>query len=644
MRPQGKQSRAGLREDARLAGESTILHGMVHGTLGRLAHLFAGPVLACWLLSAGGVFAQVIPLQHGIATTHAIAAHGEPALPPDFAHLPHANPDAPKGGLIVIGVAGSFDNLNPLIPRGQTHWPIRQLVYESLLMRNEDEPFSLYGLVAHGIELAHDRRSVTFHMRPAARFSDGTPLTAADVAFSFALLREKGLPTLRSYYAEATPHVLGAHSIRFDIAEGSDNRELPLLLGLMPILPQRHTDASLFGETTLKPLIGSGPYVFGAIAAGASITLEKNNKWWAADLPVMRGLYNFAQIRYDFYRDRGTMFEAFRNGLVDIWFEDDPVRWKREFGFPAVVHSRVKLEECIGGLPRALDAIAFNTRRPALADVRVRKALWLLFDSKWINDHLYASGYEPSYSLFPKSEISAFGRAAGVSERALLAPFPDAVDLPIMDGRWQPHVSRGAGLDREGMKAALALFEAAGYRLRGGRLMTPANEPFRLEVIAVRRDQERLLLAYKRMLDAAGIELVIRLVDSAQFEQRRQTFDFDLIPWRWHGTISPGSEQLSRWGSAAAGLPGAFNLAGVRSKAADAAIDALIAAQTREELVASARVLDRIIMSGAYILPLYHLPGQRIARWSYIGKPERDPLACHTIATWWRGPETGGRR
>jgi peptide/nickel transport system substrate-binding protein len=574
--------------------------------------------------------------------TYAIAMHGKPALPPGFAAFPYANPDAPKGGRLTKGILGSFDSLNPFngkglpVPEGQ----IRGLVTESLMARNYDEPFTLYGLLARSVETDAERTYVTFELDPRATFSDGAPVTADDVVFSWQLLRDHGHPMKhRGYYSKVKAATApGPRTVRFDLS-GDDDREMPLILGLMPILPRHAVDAGRFEETALTPLIGSGPYVVSEVDAGRSVTLRRNPGYWGRDLPVNRGLWNFDTVRLDFYRDGSSLFEAFKKGLYDFNPETDPGRWETGYDFPAARDGRVVKEEFPYGLPKVMTALVFNTRRPVFADVRVREAISMLFDFEWINRSFYFNRYRRTASFFEDSELSARGRPASAAERTLLAPFPGAVRGDVMAGTWSPPVSDGSGRDRETLRRALALFREAGYELHDTVLRRrDTREPLAFEILVADRDQERLALAFAENLKRAGVELRIRVADAVQYEQRRINFDFDMIQNRWDQSLSPGNEQNLYWGSAAAGEPGSRNYMGIRSPAADAMIAALLAARGRDTFVTAVRALDRVLMSGIYVVPLYHLPAQWVARWSHVRRPDVTSLSGYLPETWWHAP------
>ena len=568
--------------------------------------------------------------------TYAIAMHGEPALPQDFTAMPYVNADAPKGGRLVQGVLGTFDSLNPFIVRGLPAQSMRGYVFESLMARGYDEPFSLYGLLARTIETDDARSYVTFALDPAAHFSDGTPVTAADVIFSWQLLRDHGRPNYRAYYAKvASAKALDERTVQFDLA-GADDRELPLILGLMPILAEHAIDVAKFEDTTLAKPIGSGPYTVAEIETGKSVTLKRDPNYWGRDLPINRGLWNFSEMRFDYYRDANTYFEGFKTGLYDVRAEQDPTRWSTGYDFPAVRDGRVVKEAFTNGLPKPASNFVFNTRRPIFADLRVRQALMLLFDAEWVNRNFFFDLYRRSASYFDDSELSAYHRPADQHERALLAKFPNAVRADVLDGTWSPPTSDGSGRDRKNLRAALSLLEAAGYELKGTTLRArDSGRPFHFEIMVTSRDDERLALVFASNLARAGIDAQVRMVDAVQFDQRRIAFDFDMMPYRWEQSLSPGNEQAFYWGSAAAGEQGTRNYMGVRSPAVDAVIAALLAARERPNFVADVRALDRLLISGSYVVPLFYLPQQWVARWTSIQHPDRTSLFGYLPETWW---------
>jgi peptide/nickel transport system substrate-binding protein len=594
-----------------------------------------------------GIWLATDPCHAG--DNYAIAMHGAPALPADFTHMPYANPDAPKGGRLVQGILGTFDSLNPLIVKGVAVQQVvavqqmRGVVIESLMARSNDEAFTLYGLLARSVETDDTRSYVTFRIDPRARFSDGQPVKAEDVLFSWALLRDKGRPHHRQYYSKvAKAEAPDPLTVRFDLG-GANDRELPLILGLMPILPKHAVDVATFEETTMTPLIGSGPYRVSAVKPGASVTLTRNPDYWGLNLPVNRGLWNFDEIRLDFYREANGEFEAFKRGLYDFRVENEPLRWHDGYDFPAARNGEVIRDTIKTGMPQPSEFLVFNTRRPTFSDIRVRQALTMLFDFEWINRNFFFGLYTRSAGFFAGSELSAYGRAADDRERELLKPFASHIPSDILDGSYRLPVSDGSGRDRVTLRSALNLLSEAGYDLDGTVLRQRSTKaPLTFEILVTTRDQERIALAYTRDLKRAGIEAKVRAVDAVQFEQRRLGFDFDMIHSRWDQSLSPGNEQWFYWGSEAADHQGTRNYMGAKDPAIDALIAAVLEAREHPAFVSAVRALDRALMSGFYAIPLFNAGEQWIARWNRIERPVATALTGYLPETWWQkaGPSS----
>jgi peptide/nickel transport system substrate-binding protein len=595
--------------------------------------------LACTALALGIALAMDVKNVRA-EESYAIAMHGAPALPADFTHMPYANPDAPKGGRLVQGILGTFDSLNPLIVRGLAVQQIRGFVVESLMARGNDEAFTLYGLLAKSVETDDLRSYVTFHLDPRARFSDGQPVTAGDVLFSWALLRDHGRPNHRQYYSKVVkaeaPDPL---TVKFDLA-GTGDRELPLILGLMPVLPKHAVDVASFEETSMTVPVGSGPYRVTAVKPGASVTLTRNPDYWGRDLPVNRGLWNFDEIRLDFYREANGQFEAFKRGLYDFRVETEPLRWHDGYDFPAARNGEVIRDTIKTGMPQPSEFLVFNTRRQVFSDIRVRQALTLLFDFEWINRNYFFGLYGRSASFFAGSELSAYGRPADDRERELLKPFASHISPNILNGSYHLPVSDGSGRDRATLRSALTLLSEAGYDLEGTVLRQRSTKaPLSFEILVSTRDQERIALAYQRDLKRAGIEATVRAVDAVQFDQRRLGFDFDMIQNRWDQSLSPGNEQSFYWGSEAADIQGTRNYMGAKDPAIDALIAAILEARERPAFVSAVRALDRTLMSGFYAIPVFSVQEQWIARWNRIERPDATALTGYLPETWWRKQE-----
>jgi peptide/nickel transport system substrate-binding protein len=594
-----------------------------------------------------GLVAFCLPVLTGrdralAAESYAIAMHGAPALPATFTHMPYANPDAPKGGRLVQGILGTFDSLNPLIVRGLAVQQMRGFVVESLMERGNDEPFTLYGLLARTVETDDARSYVTFRLDPRARFSDGQPVTADDVLFSWALLRDKGRPNHRQYYSKVVKaEALDPLTVRFDFG-GVGDRELPLILGLMPVLPRHAVDPATFEETSMTAPIGSGPYRVTHVNPGVSVTLTRNPDYWGRDLPVNRGLWNFNEIRLDFYREANGYFEAFKRGLYDFRVESEPLRWHDGYDFPAVRSGEVIRDTIKTGMPQPSEFLVFNTRRPVFSDIRVRQALTLLFDFEWINRNYFFGLYGRSAGFFAGSELSAYGRPADEQELVFLKPFAARIPPNILDGSYRLPVTDGSGRDRANLRAALNLLSQAGYELDGAVLRQRASKaPLTFEILVTTRDQERIALAFSRDLKRAGIVATVRAVDAVQFDQRRLGFDFDMIQNRWDQSLSPGNEQFFYWGREAADSPGTRNYMGTKDPAIDAMIADMLAARDRGVFVSAVRALDRVLMSGFYAIPVFNVREQWIARWNRIERPQATALTGYLPETWWyRSPQS----
>ncbi len=596
-----------------------------HGILATVA-----AVLAAAVILTGAAIAAPQP---------GIAMHDMPKYDSASPHFDYVNPDAPKGGTLRLAVRGSFDSLNPFIVKGEPVAGMRDYVFETLLARSYDEPFSLYGLIAESVETPPDRSSVTFQIRAEARFADGTPITAGDVIFSWSLLKSKGRPNHRSSYSKvASAEKIGERGVKFTFAGGAD-REMPLIMGLMPVLPEHALTPESFDKTSFDKPLASGPYTVAKVVPGASLELQRNPNYWGRDLPLHRGQFNFDIIHIDYYRDGTAMMEAFRKGLFDVYGDSDaidPVKWANAFEFPAAQEGLVKKWEFSLGVPAPMAALAFNTRRPLFADRRVRQALARMFDFEWLNKTLFHGLYVRTESFFDRSELSSHGHPAGERERALLAPYTDEVLREAMDGSLRQPESDGSGTNRNGRREAIALLREAGYELRDGVMTADATGlPLSFELLCVTREQERLMTAYSSGLRQIGVDARVRMIDSSQFQRRTASFDFDMIQTAWASSLSPGNEQSFRWSAASASEEGSFNFAGIKSEGADAMIAAMLSAETRAGFVSAVRALDRILLSGAYVIPLYHTPRQWLAAWSHLDHPPGSTLYGSRLETWW---------
>lgn len=574
--------------------------------------------------------------------THGLASHGEPALAPDYTHFPYANPDAPKGGKIAYGVVGTYDNLNPFIlksmrttARGMWDPEYGHFTYEALMRRSRDEPFTLYGLLAESIEIDDERSYIQFNLNPAARWSDGKPVIADDIIFTFEILEAKGRPPYSNRMDKvAKMEKRGDLSVRFILKEDA-GREFPLILGLMPVLPKHATDADNFDKSTFEIPVSSGPYLIKSFVPGERITYERREDYWAQDLPVAAGFLNFDEVTIEYFLSDSAQFEAFKKGVFDIFPDGSPITWERSYNFPAVERGDIVKAIFEQEIPAGMFGFVFNTRRPVFQDVNLRRGLAMLFDFQWVNRNLFSGAYKRTESYFQHSELSSIGRPADALEIELLAPFPDAVEPAVFDGSYRASESDGTGRDRNLQRAALKLLNKAGYTIKQGKLVDADNNPLAFEVMTQNQGQEKVALAYQRNLAALGIELSVRTVDDAQYQQRSQSYDYDLIVKKYPASLSPGAEQVWRWGSESRNVEGTFNYAGTADPAIDAMIKAMLDARSNNEFIAAVRAFDRVLISGHYVVPLYYLPGQRVAYRARLEHPEITPIYGYQLPTWW---------
>ncbi|MGD9545382.1 MAG: extracellular solute-binding protein [Methylocystis sp.] len=575
---------------------------------------------------------------------HGLALYGGPALPKDFDHFPYANPDAPKGGTLRLGQRGGFDSLNPFNARfGDAPQLMIGNVLESLMARSQDEPYTLYPLIAKSVEMDDARKQVIFHIDPRARFSDKTPITAADVLFSFELLKAKGRPNHRAVFALVKSAVaLDDHTVRFDLT-GVTDREAPLVLAAMPILSKATTNVARFDELDMTIPVGSGPYVIVEAKAGARLVLRRDPDYWARDIPSQRGLYNFDEIDVDYYRDGAALFEAFKAGLLDYREETSAARWSTGYDFPSVRNGAVVKEILRPGRPTGMEGFVFNLRKAIFRDVRLREAIAMMYDFEWINANFYGGLYVRTESYFGDSDYASTGRPANASERAFLSKFPGVVRDDILEGSWRPVQHDGSGRDRIVAKRAQELLAQAGYRVVDGRLQKN-GVPVVFEIMSRDRDEERLALNFASSLRRIGIEANPRTYDEVQYHRRRQRFEYDMMIGQWLPAAVPGQEQLNRWTTASLDREDSVNLAGAASPALDAAVDHLIASATKQDSVWAARALDRILLSGFYFVPLQHANAIWCAHGAALRHPARTPLFPmfpfgFTLESWWKqGP------
>lgn len=568
--------------------------------------------------------------------------HGAPALADNFSRLPYAAAAARSGGAVTYGAIGSFDGLNPFVLRGFrstarglfADTQFGSMVFETLMRRSQDEPFTLYPLLAESYGLNDERSAMSFTLNPAARFADGAPVTADDILFSYHILKEKGRPPFNSYMKRIEAiEKTGPRSVYLRFAKPI-NRELPLIIAsAMPILPRHALTAERFEQNTLTPIMGSGPYLIDKTEAGQSIRYKLNPDYWGKTLPVNRGLYNFQTVKIRYFRNENALFEAFKKGDIDVFIENNANRWRTSYNFPALKEKRVIKAAFKKGTPPNMMGFVFNTRRALFADVRVRRALAAVFDFDWVNRNLYGNVYRRTQGFWDNTALSAIGRPADARERALLAPYPNLVSTEVMAGRSILPQS-GAGSRRQA-EAAWRLLQQAGFSRRDNKVYQPNGQLFQFEIMCQTAEEEKLALAYQRFLARLGISVTVRAVDDSQYQNRLSQFDYDMIIGKLTASLSPGIEQVNRWGSASRNIKGSFNYAGTAEKGIDAVIAAMLAAHSQENFDSSTRALDRILIAQAYYVPLYHLPEQWVAYSARLKHPDYTPLYGFRLPNWW---------
>ena len=562
---------------------------------------------------------------------HAISMHGTPKYPADFEFFEYVNPNAPQGGVLKQASFGSFDTFNPFSIKGNSA-PGIGFLFEPLMKMSEDEPFTLYGLIAESIDVAPDRKSVVFTLRSQAHFSDGTPITADDVVFSFNILKQKGVPQYRYYYNDVDEVVQeGDRKVRF-ILKNTDNRELPLILGQMPVLSKNYWENKDFGTTTLDIPVGSGPYKIKSFSLNRNIIYEKDPNYWGKDLPVNRGLDNFDEVQYDIYRDTTVAAEAFKAGAYDIRVENEAKKWVNAYND---LHGVIK-KELHHGLPSGMQGFVFNTRRPLFKNPKVREALLYAFDFTWTNEHLFHGLYTRTQSFFDNSDLAAKGLPTE-EEIKLLEPFKDKLDSRIFTTPISLPVFETDN-PRPQLLVALDLLGQAGWHVKEGVLKNEKGEPFEFEILLDSSGSsawERITLPFVRNLKKIGITVHIRTMDALQYKTRLDNFDYDMFVMVWGQSLSPGNEQRYFWGSESANQEGSYNFAGVQSEVVDNLIEKIICAQTREELRTATHALDRVLMYGFYVIPHWYTPVSRMVYWDRIDFPKAEPMQGLSIMTGW---------
>lgn len=608
----------------------------------RIASLAAGLTLGPVL---GSLLGPLLGLGFSLNSTaaladpsHGISVFGDLKYPADFEHFEYASPEAVKGGSVTLSSLGTFDNLNPFILKGVSAAGAAG-VFDTLMSTAQDESSSMYGLVAESIDVAEDGQSVTFRLRPEARFHDGHAIDAEDVVWTFDTLMSEGHPLYRNYYASVSgAEAIDEHTVTFSFTE-ADNAELPLSVGQLPVLPAHAWEGEEFGSTTLDPLLGSGPYRVAKVDPGRSISYERVEDYWGKDLPVKVGHDNFDSLSYDYYRDLTVALEALKAGDVDFRREYISKSWATAYDFPALNEGRVVQEEIPDDSIQVFQAFLFNLRKPKYQDIRVREALTWTFDFEWANENFFFGAYQRLLSNFQGSELAATDLPQG-RELEILEPFRDQLPESVFTEAFSLPVTDGSGNVRRELREAIKLFKEAGYAVQNGVMTNvETGEVFTMEMIIRQPSVEKIGLAWKKVLERLGIDLKVRVIDPAQYEKRMEDYDFDVTTHLWQQPESPGNEQYDYWHSRVADEPGSGNVAGIKDDVVDAIIPMIVSAKSREEQVAATRALDRVLMHEHYMLPHYFGPTYRLAFANKFSRPEIKPKKILGFSTWWVDPE-----
>ena len=564
---------------------------------------------------------------------HGIAMHGLPKYNKNFTHLDYVNPEAPKGGMLRYGVYGSFDNLNRVAFKGRKAAGLGY-VNDTLMRRVWDEAFTLYGLIAEYADMPEDRSSITFYLNPNARFQDGSSITQQDVLFSLETFQTKGTPNQKKTYGKViNTELVDNNGIKM-IFENNDDKELPLIIaGFLPIIPKSYYQNIDVTKSFLDIPLGSGPYMISNLEPGRSIVYSRVKDYWAKDLPVNKGQYNFDTLTYDYYKDSSVQLEAFKVGEYDYRREYNVKRWLTNYDFDAVDQGDVILNEMKNDRPTGMDALVMNTRKKIFQNRRVREALSFAYDFEWYNKILGYNSYKRTNSYFENSPLASSGLPSK-EELIFLDPWKDQLPVEIFTKTYQAPISDGSGVPRENLKIAKNMLEEEGWKINKGKLMKN-NEEFVFEFLILSPSLEKLALAFQKNLKTLGITMNVRTVDSSQYQTRLLNYDFDMINAIWRVSLSPGNEQQFYWGSEVGKKDGSKNYAGVNSQIVDFLIEKLIGAKTREELTTVIHALDRVLLWGHYVIPLHHSGIDRIAYWNFLEFPDTIPLYGIVIESWW---------
>ena len=573
-----------------------------------------------------------------IKPVHAIAMHGKPKYPAGFKHFDYTDPTAPKGGKVLLEAFGTYDSFNPFILKGQAASGIG-LLYDNLASSSSDEAFTKYGSLAESITMPDDRAWVAFNLHPDARWHDGKPVTVEDVIWTFEALTTKGHPFYRAYYGEVNkPEKTGARQVTFRF-KGSTNRELPLIVAELTVLPKHWWESREFGKTTLEPPLGSGAYRLKEFEAGRSIVYERVADCWGKDLAVHRGTNNIDELRYEYYRDREVATEAFKGGAFDFRSENSSKRWATAFDFPALTKGAVIKEEVPQENPTGMQGFAFNTRRAMFKDPKVRQALAHAWDFEWSNKTLMYDAYTRTNSYFSNSELASSGLPTG-AELKILEAFKGQVPDEVFTTEYQAPKTDGSGNNRRNLRKALKLLGEAGWVVKDRKLRNAAGEAMAFETLLVSPAFERLVLPFKKNLERLGVDMSVRTVDTAQYQRRLDDFDFDVVVSGFGQSLSPGNEQRDYWHSSKVDVQGSRNVMGISDPVVDQLIEMVIQAPDRESLITRTRALDRVLLWGHYVIPHFHIRVARIIYWNKFGRPKQ--LAKYSTGfptTWWIDPE-----
>lgn len=564
--------------------------------------------------------------------SHALSMYGDVKYPQSFTHFDYVNPDAPKGGSFKQATIGSFDSLNPFIVKGNAASGIT-MIYDTLLKQSNDEPFTAYGLIAQSIKVADDFSSVSFKINPNARFHNNETITAQDVKFSFDLLLKEGAPHYRSYYADVKEVlVIDPLNVTFYFSE-SGNRELPLIVGQIPIFSEAFWKDKDFAKSDLTLPLGSGPYKIVSFDAGKRITYQRISDYWAKDLPVNKGSHNFDTMIYDYYRDASVAFEAFKSGAFDYRLESSAKRWATGYSGELIDSGKIITKKISDKTPQGMQGFWFNLRKDKFKDKNVREAISLLFDFEWANRTLFYDSYTRINSFYSGSEL-ATEQFISEAEKAILMPYQGLLSNRVFQPFSLPKTNADGNV-RQQLRLAVKLFEEAGYQLKDSKMQDKNGQQFQFEFLLYSKDFERIVHPFRQNLQRIGIKTSIRLVDVSQFINRLNEFDFDLVSLRKGQSISPGNEQLGYWGCESAMELGTSNWAGVCSPVIDSLVQQLITAESREQLVNTSKALDRVLLNEFMVIPQWYLPAYRIAYWNKFAFPSIAPIYELGLSTWW---------